>query len=85
MNFSVQMPDEMVKRLDRLAKETGKSRNALVREAVDAFMQGKQKKEWPPEMLALLDDRKALRKAAKDIPPFESHRKDLLPMPDGEL
>lgn len=72
MNFSIHIDDETARALNRLAKETGKKRNSLIREAIFQYLQTKRGCRWPKEVLELIG-------SAKDLPPFEGHRKGLLP------
>ena len=51
MNFSVHLNDELVERLDQTAKESGKARNALIREAVAEWLGRRQAGNWPAEIL----------------------------------
>jgi predicted DNA-binding protein len=48
---SVHLPDELVARLDELAKESGRSRNRLIVEACEAYVAG-AREEWPAEFFS---------------------------------
>lgn len=80
MNFSVQMPDELVKRLELEAKQLGKTRNAVIRQAVEEMLARKEGEEWPEEFLELLASSRRTGKVDLKLKPFESHR-DELPAP----
>jgi hypothetical protein len=71
MNFSVHLSDEVVERLDQTAKESGKARNALIREAVAEWLGRRQAGNWPPEILNFEGIRRLKR--------FEANRKNLKP------
>lgn len=78
MNFSVQMPDELVHELERLAKYRGKSRNAVIREAVTELVEKEKQSRWN-EFLDFLNNRGPEDYLPEDFPPFESHRSELPP------
>jgi hypothetical protein len=74
MNFNLYLDRESAERLDRLVKKTHTPRNALVRRAVGAWLDG-QTPSWPKEVLEF--------RGEPSVVPFESHRKDLgLPSAD---
>jgi len=52
VNFNIYLDDETGQRLNRLAKQVGESRNALVREAVSDWLDRHGKPQWPDEVLA---------------------------------
>lgn len=68
MNFNVYLDDKTGAELSRLAKSLGKSRNALVRQAVEDWLKH-QEPHWPEAVLAF--------EGLPDMPPFESHRNGL--------
>ena len=57
----VDLPDEDIKWLDRMADEQGKSRAALLREAVSAFRSGGSA-NWIDRGFGLWRDRKDIRR-----------------------
>lgn len=69
MNFSIHVDDKTIKELMRLVQEMGKSRNALITEAIRKFIEAQKRKEWPREVLKLFG-------ADKRLEPFESHRSE---------
>jgi metal-responsive CopG/Arc/MetJ family transcriptional regulator len=71
MNFSVHLSDELVERLDQTAKESGKARNALIREAVAEWLGRRQAGNWPAEIANFQGIRRLVR--------FEANRKSLKP------
>ncbi|HYA34768.1 MAG TPA: ribbon-helix-helix domain-containing protein [Candidatus Binataceae bacterium] len=71
MNFSVHLDQDTVERLNQTAKESGKTRNALIREAVAQWLALRQSSEWPPEV--------AKFKGVGRFRRFEAHRKELKP------
>jgi hypothetical protein len=71
MNFSIHPSNEMVKRLDRAASETGKTRNALVREAVAEWLDRRRVSNWPPSVMSF--------RGLQGVTRFEESRKELRP------
>jgi hypothetical protein len=71
MNFSVHLNDELVERLNQTAKESGKARNALIREAVAEWLGRRQPGKWPAEVMNFHGIRGLKR--------FEKNRKELKP------
>ena len=69
MNFSVHLSDELVERLNQTAKESGKARNALIREAVSEWLGRQQSGKWPAEVINFRGIRRLKR--------FEENRKEL--------
>ena len=51
MNFNVYIDKQTGERLERLARTTGTSRNALIREALAHLLERGAKAGWPPEVL----------------------------------
>ena len=66
VNFNIYLDDETGQRLNRLAKQVGESRNALVREAVSDWLNRHGKPQWPDEVLAF--------KGMAGMPRFEGSR-----------
>lgn len=71
MNFNIYLDDETGQLLNQLAKQTGESRNALVRQAVSDWLNRHGKPQWPDEVLAF--------KGMADMPLFEASRDTLKP------
>lgn len=78
MNFSIYIDDATADTLRQLANQTGKSRNALINEALRAFFAHQRKAAWPRKVIALAG-------AAPDMPSFESHRAELAASVDDPL
>ncbi len=75
MNFNIYLDDEAGKRLTHLARQCRKSRNALIRDAVDAWLERSEHKGWPDEVESFQGD--------PDSPAFETYREHLaLPKDD---
>lgn len=51
MNFSVHLNDELVERLNQTARESGRTRNALIREAVGEWLGRRRPAKWPAEVM----------------------------------
>ncbi|CAN5224324.1 ribbon-helix-helix domain-containing protein [soil metagenome] len=77
MHFNIYIDDETGLQLNHLVKNSHRSRNALIREAIEQWLQQKLKPQWPNEVLQF--------KGVKDYPPFESHRDQLLPPKNDPL
>jgi len=71
MNFSVHLSDEMVRRLDQRAKDSGKKRNALIRQAVAEWLDKTGVVTWPP----IIREFRGIRGLRR----FEAERKELKP------
>ena len=71
MNFSIHLSDTLAERLQQIAQETGRSRNALIREAVESWLASREQRRWPQEVLDF--------QGVPDTVPFEQDRTNLLP------
>ena len=71
MNFSVYLNDELVERLNQTARESGKTRNALIREAVGEWLNRRRPAKWPTEVMNF--------QGIRGIKRFEEDRKNLKP------
>jgi predicted transcriptional regulator len=71
MNFNIYLDDETGQQLNQVAKQTGESRNALVRQAVSDWLNRHGKPQWPDEVLAF--------KGMANLPLFEASRDALKP------
>jgi hypothetical protein len=69
MKFTVRLPDEWAARVNKAAKQTGKSRRALIREALKERLGRNPQNRWP----------KLVREfhGIPDAPRFEEYRKDV--------
>lgn len=66
MNINTYLPDDLAEQLDRLAEQLGRSRSAVMREALQAFLKRNPAGGWPPEVLEWQGD--------PDFKPFEAMR-----------
>ncbi len=71
MNISIYLEDELSKKVRAQAKLLGKSRNAIIREAISEWLARRKTKHWPAAVLNFKGD--------PDFPRFESYRSELLP------
>ena len=71
MTFSVYLDDKLAKRLNRIAIESGKTRNALIRKAVEELLVKSRSERWPDAVLRF--------KGIRGAPRFEKTRKELKP------
>jgi len=71
MTFSIYLDDKLAKRLNRAAIESGKARNALIREALEEWFARSRSAQWPEAVLAF--------KGVRSAPRFERTRQRLKP------
>jgi hypothetical protein len=71
MTFSIYLDEKLTKRLNRVAAESGRARNALIREALEQWLAKSQPEAWPELVLAF--------KGVRGAPSFEKTRKTLTP------
>lgn len=71
MNFNVYVEDTLGQQLEKSAQVTGKSRNAIIREAIQLWLDKQQKSQWSEEILNFTGE--------PDSIVFESYRDELLP------
>jgi len=69
MHFNIYLDDTLGERLIEATKESHKSRNALIREAVDLWLKTNEKSSWPKQIMEF--------EGEQDFPAFESHRDEL--------
>jgi predicted transcriptional regulator len=69
MNFSVHLNNELVDDLDQAAKESGKTRNALVREAVAEWLDRRRRGKWSASVMNF--------RGMREVTRFEESRKEL--------
>lgn len=69
MHFNIYLDDNLGERLIDATKASHKSRNALIREAIDLWLKTNDKSSWPKQILEFEGD--------DSFPAFESHRDDL--------
>lgn len=68
MHFNIYIDDDLSERLTQATADSPKSRNALIREAIDLWLTTHEKTRWPESVLQF--------KGLKDFPAFESLRHD---------
>jgi metal-responsive CopG/Arc/MetJ family transcriptional regulator len=51
MNFSLHLNDDLMRRLNALTQAMGQSRNALIREAIEEWLERQEHRRWPKEVL----------------------------------
>lgn len=78
MNFSIHIDDSAAKDLGTLARRSGKTRNALITEALHSFLDQRKRREWPKAV-------KSLAGADKRLVPFENQRRSLKALPEDPL
>lgn len=71
MNINIYIENALGKQLQEVAKSLHKSRNSIIREAIQTWIAQHRAHEWPP----CIQSFKGL--SEKKIACFESHRKDL--------
>ena len=76
MNFNLYLDDEIGRQLDQTAKRLGETRSGLIRKALREWLDKRMlgSPGWPRLILEW--------QGALDVPPFESHRVELLAPPE---
>ena len=69
MNFNIYIEDKLGKQLKQATESTGKSKNALIREALKEWFQHHLITQWPETVLQ--------HRGIENFQPFESHRSEL--------
>jgi hypothetical protein len=79
MNFNLYLDDDTATELDKTAKKLGETRSGLIRKAIREWLEKKKlgNPGWPALVLEW--------QGAKDVPPFESYRDELLPPSEDAL
>jgi len=67
----VHLPEELIERLDRLARESDRSRNRVILEACEAYLAG-ARKEWPDDFFS------NMRFARSDVKIFQKSLEEWL-------
>jgi hypothetical protein len=78
MNFNIYINDELGHQLAHVAEAEGKSRNALIRDALSFYLKNHTNQCWPNEVLSFSG-------ISKDFPSFESFRSELKPATETAL
>lgn len=76
MNFSIYISDEMEKKLDSVASNFGKKRNAVIREALEEWIARHDNSGWPKSVLDY--------KGTQNSIDFESYRNEMKE-PEGDV
>lgn len=71
MNFNIYLDDETGQQLNHVAEQAGETRNALIRQAVNEWLNRHGKPSWPDAVIAF--------KGVANMPPFEASRDRLKP------
>lgn len=69
MHFNIYLDDNLGEKLIKATKASHKSRNALIREAIDLWLKTNDKSSWPKQIMDF--------EGEASFPAFESHRDDL--------
>ena len=77
MNINIYFEDSLGKNLNQYAKQLGKTRNAIVREAVKEWIDHHQTTKWPTSILNF--------SGVENLSSFESQRADLTPPKEDPL
>ncbi len=70
MNFNIYLEDELERELQNIVRLTGKSRNALIKEAIQRMISEHHKSQWSQKILDF--------QGLEDGINFESYRNELL-------
>lgn len=77
MHFNIYLDDSTGQQLNALARQTGESRNALIRQAVSLWLAQQSQPQWPEVVMNF--------KGMADMPLFEASRDRLKPPVDDPL
>ena len=75
MPFSIHMDEETRRAIEALVRKSGKTRNALINEAVREFVRNRASQEWPENVRAWIAA--GPKRVDATMPPFESYRSEL--------
>lgn len=71
MHFNVYIDDRIGQQLTDVAQQSGQTRNALIRSAVEEWLARRNQLQWPDVVLGFT--------GMEDMPPFEAGREQLNP------
>ena len=71
MHFNVYIDDKTGQQLTDVAQQSGQTRNALIRRAVQDWLAHRNMPQWPDEVIDF--------KSMNNMPPFEAGRDELKP------
>ncbi|CCI01231.1 MAG: CopG family transcriptional regulator [Microcystis sp. M54BS1] len=77
MNFNLYLEDELSQQLQALSRSTGKSQNALIREAIQLLITTKEQSQWSSTILNF--------QGVSDSIVFEAYREELSPPREDEV
>lgn len=77
MNFNVYVNKKIGDRVKKVAKSMHRSRNSIVTEALQEWLEHHTSKSWPKNFFDF--------QAAEDVPNFKSYRDDLKPPSEDPL
>ncbi|CAO5018011.1 Ribbon-helix-helix protein CopG domain-containing protein [Microcystis aeruginosa] len=77
MNFNLYLEDELSQQLQALSRFTGKSQNALIREAIQLLITTKEQSQWSSTILNF--------QVVSDAIVFEAYREELSPPREDEV
>ena len=71
MHFNVYIDDQTGQKLTNVAQQSGQTRNALIRSAVQEWLERRNRPQWPDVVMDFT--------GMDDIPPFENKRDEMKP------
>ena len=77
MHFNIYLDDGTGERLTQAAQQAGETRNAVIRRAVQEWLERRGQPQWPEAVLAYSGE--------ADMPAFEALREHLGPAPSDPL
>ncbi|MCA2717966.1 ribbon-helix-helix protein, CopG family [Microcystis sp. M169S2] len=77
MNLNLDLEDELSQQLQALSRSTGKSQNALIREAIQLLITTKEQSQWSSTILNF--------QGISDGIIFEAYREELSPPREDEV
>lgn len=83
MPFSIHMDEETRRAIEALAQKSGKTRNALINEAMREFVRSRAAQEWPENVRAWIEA--GPKRVDARMLPFESYRSELAKLDEPDL
>ncbi len=77
MNFNIYIEDSLGNQLEESVKASGKSRNEIIKEAIQLWLERQKKSQWPQSILDW--------QGVSDSINFESYRDELLPPCESDM
>lgn len=83
MPFSIHIDKETRRAIEALVRKSGRTRNALINEAVREFVRNRAAQEWPEDVRAWIAA--GPKRVDATMPPFEYYRGELVEQGESDL